>query len=168
MFLARGTARAREIAIRLSLGAPRWRIVRQLMVEGLVLAFAGGALGLLVALWSDGLLTEALNLKFRALNFGLAFELQPDASVLGVTVLFSVLATLVFSLGPALKSVRTDLVSDLKQQGGEPVTSGRWNRFFSARHCLVMAQSLPFPCSAVYGRPVLSQRGECIRTQPWF
>jgi predicted permease len=140
MFLARGTARAREIAIRLSLGAPRWRIVRQLMVEGLVLAFAGGALGLLVALWSDGLLTEALNLKFRALNFGLAFELQPDASVLGVTVLFSVLATLVFSLGPALKSVRTDLVSDLKQQGGEPVTSGRWNRFFSARHCLVMAQ----------------------------
>jgi predicted permease len=140
MFLARGTARAKEISIRLSLGAPRWRVVRQLLVEGLLLAIVGGALGMLVALWSDSLLTEALNLKFRALNFGLAFELQPDASVLFVTVLFSVLATLIFSLGPALKSVRTDLVHDLKQQGGEPVSGGRWNRFFSGRHCLVMAQ----------------------------
>jgi predicted permease len=140
MFLARGTARAKEIAIRLSLGAPRWRIVRQLLIEGLLLALAGGMLGLLVALWSDDLLTEALNNKFRALNFGLAFELQPGASVLGATFLFCVLATLVFSLGPALKSVRTDLVRDLKQQAGDSSAGGHWNRFFSARHCLVMAQ----------------------------
>ena len=140
MFLARGTARAKEVAIRLSLGAPRWRVVRLLLVEGLLLALAGGVLGLLLAQWSDDLLTQSLNAKFRALNFGLAFELQPDASVFGMTFLFCVLATLIFSLGPALKSVRTDLVHDLKQQGGESSAGGRWNRFFSARHCLVMAQ----------------------------
>jgi predicted permease len=140
MFLARGTTRAKEIAIRLSLGAPRWRVVRQMLVEGLLIALAGGVLGLLIAQWNDDLLTEALNSRFRSLNFGLAFELQPDASVLGVTFLSCVVATLIFSLGPALKSVRTDLVQDLKWQGGEPAIAGRWNRFFAARHCLVMAQ----------------------------
>jgi len=140
MFLARGTARAREISIRLSLGAPRWRVVRQLLVEGALLALAGSVLGLLIAQWSDDLLTESLNLKFRALNFGLAFELQPDVKVLGAALLFGIAATLVFSLGPALKSVRTDLVRDLKQLAGEPAKGGRWNRFFSGRHCLVMAQ----------------------------
>jgi predicted permease len=140
MFLARGTGRAKEIAIRLSIGAPRWRVVRQLLVEGLLLAFAGGLLGLLLALWSDDLLTAALNTKFREFNFGLAFELQPDARVLGATFLFCIGATLVFSLGPALKSVRTDLVTNLKVQTGDSAATGRWNRFFSARHCLVMAQ----------------------------
>jgi predicted permease len=140
MFLARGTTRAREIAIRLSLGAPRWRVVRQLLAEGLLLALAGGVLGLLLAQWSDDVLTQSLNAKFRALNFGLAFELQPDATVLGATLFFAVVATLIFSLGPALRSVRTNLVHDLKLQTGDAAVTGRWNRFFSARHCLVMAQ----------------------------
>ena len=140
MLLARGTARAREIAIRLSLGAPRWRVVRQLLVEGLVLALAGGALGFLIALWSNDLLTLSLNRLFQAMNFSLTIDLRPGASVLGVTFLFCLAATLVFSLGPALKSVRTDVVHDLKQQAGEPAVAGRWNRFFSARHCLVMIQ----------------------------
>jgi predicted permease len=140
MFLARGTGRSKEIAIRLSIGAPRWRVVRLLLVEGLLLAFAGGLLGLLLALWSDDLLTAALNAKFREFNFGLAFELQPDARVLGATFLFCIGATLVFSLGPALKSVRTDLVTNLKVQTGDSAATGRWNWFFSSRHCLVMAQ----------------------------
>jgi predicted permease len=140
MFLARAATRSREIAIRLSIGAPRWRIVRQLLVEGLLLALAGAVLGLLVAEWSDDLLTQSLNSKFQALNFGLAFDLQPDATVLGATLFFAIVATLIFSLGPALKSVRTDLAHDLKRQAGESAHGGRWNRFFSARHCLVMAQ----------------------------
>ncbi len=140
MLLARGTARRREFAIRLSLGAPRWRVVRQLVVEGLVLALAGGGIGLLIAQWSNDLLAQSLNSLFRAMNFSLAIELRPDATVLGVTLLFCLAATLVFSLGPALKSVRADVVHDLKQQAGEPAMTGRWNRFFSARHCLVMAQ----------------------------
>jgi len=140
MLLARGTARRREFAIRLSLGAPRWRVVRQLVVEGLVLSLAGGGIGLLIAQWSNDLLAQSLNSLFRAMNFSLTINLQPDATVLGVTLLFCLAATLVFSLGPALKSVRADVVHDLKQQAGEPVMTGRWNRFFSARHCLVMTQ----------------------------
>ena len=60
--------------------------------------------------------------------------------MLVATFLFCLAATLIFSLGPALQSVRVDLVHDLKQQVGEPAVAGRWNRFFSARHCLVMAQ----------------------------
>jgi predicted permease len=140
MLLARGSARAREFAIRLALGAPRWRVVRQLLVEGLMLALAGGALGFLIALWSNGLLVKSINTMFRAMSFSLAIDLQPDAAALGATFLFCIIATLIFSLGPALKFVRTDVVQDLKQQSGEPALAGRWNRFFSARHCLVMAQ----------------------------
>jgi putative ABC transport system permease protein len=80
MLLARGTARAREFAIRLSLGAPRWRVVRQLLVEGLLLALAGGGIGLLIAEWSDDLLAESLNRMFRTMSFSLSIELQPDAT----------------------------------------------------------------------------------------
>src|SRR5205807_10004380 len=67
-------------------------------------------------------------------------DLHPSASVLGVTFFFCLLATLLFSLGPALKATKTDLVNDLKQQVGEPARIGRLSRFFAARHISVMAQ----------------------------
>ena len=140
MLLARGTARAREFAIRLAIGASRWRVVRQLLVEGFLLALAGGALGLLIASWSNDLLVQSLAAIFQSMNFALALELHPDANVLAATLLLCLAATLVFSLGPALRSARTDVVRDLKQQTGEPAAAGRWNRFFSGRHCLVMLQ----------------------------
>ena len=140
MLLARGTSRAKEIAIRLSLGAPRWTIVRQLCVEGLILALAGGAIGMLVAAWSNALLAETLNGMFRMMSFSLSVELQPDGRVLAATIVFALVATILFSLGPALKAVRVDLVRDLKQQTGDPAVNGHWNRFFSGRHCLVMVQ----------------------------
>ncbi len=140
MLLARGAARAKEIALRLALGATRWRIVRQLLAEGLVLAFAGGTLGLLVSLWANDLLLQSIGTLFSSMNFSLVIHMRPDALVLGFTFLFCLFATLVFSLGPALKATRVDLVHDLKQQGGEPTGTGRLNRFFAPRHILVMAQ----------------------------
>ena len=140
MLLARGTTRAREFAIRLAVGASRWRVVRQLLVEGFLLALAGGALGLLIASWSNDLLVRSLSAMFQSMNFALAIELHPDANVLAATLLLCLAATLVFSLGPALRSARTDVVRDLKQQTGEPAAAGRWNRFFSGRHCLIMLQ----------------------------
>lgn len=140
MLLARSTARAREIAVRLALGATRGRVVRQLLCEGLVLALLGGALGLLVSLWSNHLLFASLATLFQSMSFSLAVDLRPDALVLLATFAFCVLATVMFSLGPALKATKPDLVHDLKQQTGEPAGGSRWNRFFAPRHVLVMAQ----------------------------
>ena len=140
MLLARGTARAKEIALRLALGASRARVVRLLVAEGLLLALAGGALGLLFALWSNDLLFRSLATLFSSMNLSLVVNTRPDAVVLGVTFLFCLAATLMFSLGPALKASRVDLVHDLKQGGAESTATGRLNRFFAPRHILVMAQ----------------------------
>jgi putative ABC transport system permease protein len=140
MLLARGTARAKEIAVRLALGATRWRIVRQLLCEGLLLAVLGGAFGLVISYWSNDLLLGSMSGLFSSMNFSLVLHLRPDAMVLAVTFLFCLGATLLFSLGPALKATRADLVSDLKQQTGEGANVGRLNRFFAPRHLLVMAQ----------------------------
>jgi predicted permease len=140
MLLARGTARAKEIALRLALGASRWRIVRQLLCEGLLLAVVGGTLGLLLSIWSNGALIRSLGSLFSSMSFSIVVDMRPDANVLAITFLFCLFATLLFSLGPALKASKADLVNDLKQQAGEPAHVGRFNRFFAPRHLLVMAQ----------------------------
>jgi putative ABC transport system permease protein len=140
MLLARGTARSKEIALRLALGATRWRIIRQLLCEGLLLALMGGAAGLLISGWSNSLLVKSLGSLFGDMNLSLVVHIHPDAFVLAVTFLFCLLATLLFSLGPALKATRLDLVTDLKQQIGEPAHVGRISRFFAPRNLLVMAQ----------------------------
>jgi predicted permease len=140
MLLARGTARAKEMAIRLALGSSRWRIIRQLLCEGLLLAIAGGVLGLLLSVWSNGLLLRSMGALFSSMSFSIVVPLKPDALVIGVTFLFCLFATLLFSLGPALKATKADLVNDLKQQAGEPAHVGRLNRFFAPRHLLVMTQ----------------------------
>src|SRR5213079_1682948 len=140
MLLARGTARSKEIALRLALGASRWRIVRQLLCEGLLLALCGGAVGLVISAWCNDLLLHSLARLLGSTSFSFVVKLRPDLTVLGVTFLFCLIATVLFSLGPALKATRADLVSDLKQQIGEPARIGRFNRFFAARHISVMAQ----------------------------
>jgi len=73
-------------------------------------------------------------------NFSFIVDLSPDAAVIAVTFLFCLLATVLFSLGPALKATKADLVNDLKQQVGEPARIGRFSRFFAPRHVSVMAQ----------------------------
>ena len=140
MLLARGTSRAKEIAVRIAIGASRWRIVRQLLCEGLLLAFAGGAVGLAVSVWCNGLMLQSLSRMLGTMNFSFVADLHPSAMVLAVTFFFCLLATLLFSLGPALKATKTDLVNDLKQQVGEPARIGRLSRFFAPRHISVMAQ----------------------------
>jgi putative ABC transport system permease protein len=140
MLLARGTARAKEIALRLALGASRWRIVRQLLAEGLLLAVCGGVVGLILSVWCNNLLLHSLATLLNNVNFSFIVDLAPDAAVLAVTFLFCLLATVLFSLGPALKATKADLVNDLKQQVGEPARIGRFSRFFAPRHISVMAQ----------------------------
>jgi putative ABC transport system permease protein len=140
MLLARGTTRAKEIALRLALGASRWRIVRQLLCEGLLLAVCGGAVGLVLSVWCNNLLLHSLAALLNNMNFSFVVDLAPNATVLGVTFFFCLIATIFFSLGPALKATKADLVNDLKQQVGEPARIGRFSRFFAPRHISVMAQ----------------------------
>src|SRR5438445_8702357 len=153
MLLARGTARSKEIAVRLAVGASRWQIVRQLLCEGLLLALCGGAVGLVISAWCNDLLLQQFRTLLASINFSFVVKLRPDATVLAATFLFCLLATMLFSLGPAIKATRADLVNDLKQQVGEPARIGRFSRFFAPRHISVMAQialSLMLLFAAVY------------------
>src|SRR6266513_349090 len=140
MLLARSTARSKEMAVRLAVGASRWRIIRQLLCEGLLLAICGGAFGLVLSAWCNDLLLQSFGRLLSSVNFSFVVKLRPDATVLGITLLFCVLATMLFSLGPALKATKADLVNDLKQQVGEPARIGHFSRFFAPRHVSVMVQ----------------------------
>jgi predicted permease len=140
MLLARGTSRSKEIAVRLAVGASRWQIVRQLLCEGFLLAVCGGVIGLILSAWCNDLLLQQLRALLASVNFSFVVKLRPDVMVLAVTFLFCLAATMLFSLGPALKATKADLVKDLKEQVGEPARIGRLSRFFAPRHISVMGQ----------------------------
>ena len=116
LLLARSKARSKEISVRLALGATRFRIVRQLLTESLLLSIAGGALGLLVAYWTSGLASAVVNTSSGALSF----DVTPNTRVLVFTLLASAITVLLFGVVPALKSSRVDLVPALKE--GNPGT----------------------------------------------
>ena len=135
MLLARGTARRKEIAIRLALGARRGRIVRQLLTEGLVLALIGGAFGILLALWSTDLLIASLT---SMMPVDIVFMSGPTPSLLAATLAFCVVGTLAFGLGPAMKLSRSAAIEDLKEHAGEDVVRRRWK--FLPRNPLIVVQ----------------------------
>src|SRR6266536_1678193 len=140
MLLARGTSRSKEIAVRLAVGASRWQIVRQLLCEGFLLAVCGGVIGLILSAWCNDVLLQQLQGLLASVNFSFVVKLRPDAAALAVTFFFCLIATMLFSLGPALKATKADLGKDLKEQIGEPARIGRLSRFFAPRHISVMAQ----------------------------
>ena len=133
MMLARGTARRKEIALRLALGSGRARVIRQLLTENLLLAAVGSAAGLLLATWGAHLLVASLA---SALPFVVMLDTTPDVRVLGATVGFCVLATVVSGLGPAWRVTRPDVLPDLKEQ---PAQEKR-GRTLSMRNLLVVGQ----------------------------
>lgn len=116
LLLARANSRAREFAVRLSLGASRWRLVRQLMVESLVIAVSGGLLGLLLAMWIVQTLLAYLNVGVTG---GSALRAGLDPLVIGFAILLSLLTALLFGLVPAWQSARPEIVPELKGSHGK-------------------------------------------------
>src|SRR5262245_18575805 len=102
LFLARGVARADEIAMRLAIGASRWRVVRQLLTEGAIVALAGGLIGYAAAGWA----TLYVHTLLRGGQRPIAIDVQPDVRVLAFTVGVASLTTLLFGLAPALFATR--------------------------------------------------------------
>jgi putative ABC transport system permease protein len=112
LLLARAAARRKELAIRLSMGAARLRIVRQLLTEGMLIALAGGALGLVMARW--GIAFVRANMSFNdAVN---SLDLGLDSNVVVFSTAISVACALLCALAPALKASRTDVATNLKDE----------------------------------------------------
>src|SRR5882724_849645 len=138
LMLARATARKKEMAVRLALGAGRGRVIRQLLTESVMLSVAGAALGVLLAYWGAGGLAAFLSANWYS---PVQIDLRPDSSVLIFTVSMALLTGIIFGLAPAFRGTRINVAPALKENSGslseEPHANGRC---FGLGSWLVVAQ----------------------------
>ncbi len=134
LLLARATERRKEIAVRLAIGASRWRLVRQLLTENVLLATLGGVLGFGLAYW----LVDAIQKLKPPIDIPLSTELHIDERVLLFTLVVSVLTGVVFGLLPALQATKPELVPALKDE----VSLGGYRRSWLRNGLVVMQVSL--------------------------
>ena len=145
LLLARATVRQKEIAVRAALGASRFRIIRQLLTESVLLSLIGGGIGLLLSLW----LTK-LFIALSPPNTPRFDEIRPDAGVLAFTLGLTVITGLVFGLAPALQAARVDLNERLKEAGRSAGSAGH-NRLRS----LVMVSEIALSFMLLVGAGLL-------------
>ncbi|HYN84821.1 MAG TPA: ABC transporter permease [Pyrinomonadaceae bacterium] len=139
LMLARAASRRREIAIRTALGASRWRVMRQLLIESVLLALAGGTGGLLLALWGVDLLKAGAPESMANFVYGWN-QIGLDSRVLLFTLGASVVTGIVFGLAPALQASKPDMNESLKE--GERGSTGGRSRLRSALVVTEVALSL--------------------------
>lgn len=113
LLLARGAARQKEIGMRQALGASRWRVVRQLLTENLLLALAGGVAGLLLSIWGAAILARTIHPPGER---GIQLNLTLDPGLLGYATLLSLLTGIACGLAPALRASKLSLVTTLKEE----------------------------------------------------
>jgi predicted permease len=121
LIVARASARQKEIAVRMSIGAGRWRVVRQLLTESAVLAFAGGLLGFLISPLSMHLLARVM----PDMDPPLKFVLSPNLRMLGYSIAVSAVTVILFGLAPAIQATRTDIAPVLKGSAAAVVGGGQ-------------------------------------------
>ncbi len=129
LLLARASVRQREIALRLSIGASRWRLVRQLLTESLLLSLAGGALGSVIAFWSFTRIMRFVAAHLPSDFPPLAVNVAPNLRVLAYALLLTLLTGVIFGLVPALRSSRLDLNSSMRGDGAPSGSGKRGGRF---------------------------------------
>ncbi len=122
LVLARAASRLPEFSMRLALGAGRWRLVRQLLVENVILATLGGFAGLLLARWATGLLVTFMSSG----RTPIVLHLEPDARILAFTAVVSILTGVLCGLVPALRASRVDVVSGIKGQARGSIGGSHW------------------------------------------
>jgi putative ABC transport system permease protein len=117
LLLVRGATRAKEISVRLAMGATRRQLIRHLLIESLLLSLAGGIAGCVLAWWGMRAL-QGIDLPFRV-------DLSVDYRVLGFAIGLSLVTGVVFGLAPALKATRVDLLTTLRDEGLQPIDHRR-------------------------------------------
>lgn len=136
LVLARGSARVKEIAIRMAIGAGRWRLVRQMLTESLLLAIAGGIAGLGVGYAG----VRFLGSITPPADFPIELGVRMDTRLLVFSLALSIVTGIVFGLVPALRSTRSDLGSTIKSSDQGPGRAGFWRGRLSGRNVLVTVQ----------------------------
>lgn len=138
MQLARAIARRKEIGVRLCLGASRWRLIRQLLTESLVLSVVGGIAGVMLAWWSLNLFLSVVFVRYAGPEMErIAIDLTPDWRVLAYSFGLALLSGIAFGLVPALRATRPDLIGVVKSEGATATGGSARSRLSSA---LVVAQ----------------------------